>query len=480
MATVKYGLTRTGFKRKRLPEIIQSLNDRVSDKLGIPIQTGSNSIFGQLHGVYAFELSDLWELAENVYNAMYPNTAQGSSLSNAAALAGIAQIEAEQTTIIATCFGSDGAAIPYGAQISSSATSTMFFSCKQTDACIGSTKACYAEISIPSDIAAGIVYGITIDGTLAEYTAKTGDTKSIVLSGISSQFSFSDRTISINNDVMTIVMLSQKETFNVSSSNVSIQRIGTPINFVCDSYGAIAPIIGEVTNIITSYAGWEAVSNNVPASVGRDDESDTALRQRWSASVYERASAMVDSIAAAIYSDVDGVTAVKVYENQTDSIDEDNRPPHSVEAVVENGDASEIAAQIWKHKAAGIDTYGSAAEIINDSQGVQHTISFNRPEKIKIWIKITIGDNPDEVLPAAAMQEVAEAVLTKGMTQAIGEDVILQRYFAEIFAATKGIGYINITACTGDTPGLYNATNISINSRQIAIFDASRIEVSKQ
>lgn len=118
MAETKYGLTREGFKRKRLPEIQASINRRVADKLGVDIQTGSNSVFGQLHGVYAYELADLWELAQNVYNAMYPTTATGVSLSNAAALAGITLIEAEKSSLIATCYGDDGTSIPYGAQIS--------------------------------------------------------------------------------------------------------------------------------------------------------------------------------------------------------------------------------------------------------------------------------------------------------------------------------------------------------------------------
>ena len=62
----------------------------------------------------------------------------------------------------------------------------------------------------------------------------------------------------------------------------------------------------------------------------------------------------------------------------------------------------------------------------------------------------------------------------------MGQDVILQRYFAAIFSATTGIGYINLTACTGDEATSYTTNNIEINERQIAVFDESRIEVSKQ
>ena len=57
--------------------------------------------------------------------------------------------------------------------------------------------------------------------------------------------------------------------------------------------------------------------------------------------------------------------------------------------------------------------------------------------------------------------------------------MILQRYFAEIFKATRGVGYIELLAATGDSPGAYAKTNIIIDDRHIAVFDLSRIEVKK-
>lgn len=480
MSTVKYGLSRNGFKRKRLPEILQSLNDRVSDKLGIAIQTGSNSIFGQLHGIYAYEIADMWEQAEQVYNAMYPHTATGSSLSNAAALAGISMIEAERTTLVATCYGTEGASVPYGAQISSSADSTAIFDCQDLDEIITADRCSYAVIKLNGAVVAGTEYVVTIDGIRKSYTAVSGDTATIILTRISSQFSFTDRMLAISNEVLTITMSNERNTSVVTCSNLTISRMGSPFNFRCETYGAVSPNIGDVNQIITTYPGWDGVSNNVAANIGRDAESDTALRQRWSASVNDKAAAMVESISAAIYANVDGVTAVKVYENTKDVTDGDNRPPHSVEVVVAGGEEESIASQIWSHKAAGIDTYGSVSITIHDSQGIPQTMNFNRPEEVPIWMKIVISGTPDETLPAAALQEILAAVLTKGIAQGIGEDVILQRYFNTIFTATTGIGYISLMACSGSVMGGYTEDNISINSRQVAVLDKSRIEVSKK
>ena len=479
MATVDYGLSAAGFKRKRLPEIIQSLNNRVADKLGIPIETGANSIFGQLHGVYGYEIANLWELAEKIYNAMYPSTAQGASLSNAAGLAGIRQITAERSIVYATCYGTEGTQIPYGAQISSLNNPEMIFSCNETHAVITSGAANTVQCVIPAAIAAGTVYAITMDGVQKNYTATASDTKTTVLTAILSQFSFDDRTMTLANDVLTVAMNDASKTFAISAANITVQNIGSPVEFVSTAAGAVNPAIGTLTNIITAYTGWASVTNQAETIVGRNDETDIALRQRWSASVFDRASAIVEAIQAAIYANVTGVTSATVYENDSDDTDADGRPPHSIEAVVQGGDDLDIATEIWRTKAAGIDTYGSEAVEITDSQGVNHTMNFNRPAEVPVWIKVVISENPDETISPAAASEVAAAILAKGQAQAVGEDVILQRYFAAIFASTVGIGYINITATTGETPGEYSATNIVISPREIAVFDASRIEVTQ-
>ena len=474
----KYGLSREGFRRKRLPDILRSLHARVSDKLGIPIETGANSLLGQLHGVYAYEIADLWENAEDVYNAMYPHTASGVSLSYAAALAGIAQITAEKSVLIATCCGRDGTRLPYGVQVSPNGAVNVLFSCRETEAIISSNRASCAEIELDADPVAGTMYAVTIDGTKSIYTAKSQDGKTGVLAALASLLKEDSREVRVENDVLFLRLKNEQLTMSMALDNLSLRRVGSPVRFVCDKEGSIDPPLGSVTNIVTSVAGWATVSNNVPTIVGRADETDTELRQRWSSSVQQRSTAMTESIKAALYR-VAGVTAARVYENTSDSIDGEGRLPHSVEVVVVGGDVADVAKAIWQFKAGGIDTFGAIRHRLFDSDGFPHVIKFNRPISVKVWLKASIGENPDEELPTAALFEVGEALLRKGQQQEIGQDVILQRYFAEIFKATKGIGYIDLMATTGDSPGAYTKTNIIIDDRHVAVFDLSRIEVKK-
>lgn len=479
MATVKYGLSREGFKRKRLPEIRADLASRFSDAMGVPVETGPNSVLGQLFGVIAYEISDLWQMGEETYHAMYPSTAEGVNLSNAAGIAGITPITAECTTITATCTGVNGASIPYGARIQSSADTSMTFSCIDSPAYIDAGKANGATITMTVTPQDGTEYSITVDGVQASYTAGSGASQSDVLAGIAADLSSDAITTSVVNGVLSLSSADPLSTFSVSvGSGLSLGNVSSPARFRCDTAGQINPSLGSVNQIITTASGWTAVSNDAPAVVGRDAETDTELRQRWSSALYERSSAMVEAIQANIMKNVSGVVNAIVYENTSDETDEYGRPPHSIEAVVDGGDPGDIARAIWNKKAAGIDTYGSTSETIYDSQSAAHTINFNRPEQILVWMKIVVSANPDETMPAAALQEIEDAVLAQGQQQTMGQDVILQRYFCQIFNSTTGIGYINLTAATGSSPGAYSTNNIEINPRQIAVFDPSRIEVS--
>ena len=469
----EYGLSSTGFKQKRLADIIQSMNSRIADQLGVQISTESNSVFGQLIGVFSYEIADLWEQAAQVYGAMYPHTASGVSLDNSAALAGITPIAAEKTTVVCTCYGTNGTQIPYGAQISSATDSNIIFQCVDANAVISAQETCDVGITLAS-VTVGETYSATVDGVIYSHVATSTDTIATVLTAIGSQITAIPA--SVENDVLRITESNQENTFSVAiSNNMAFDTIGSPVTFECTTDGAITPAIGDLTDIVTTYAGWESVSNNVSANTGRLAESDTALRQRWNASLYTRSVGMTDSIASALMT-LNGVTSAYVYENDTDSTDAEGRPPHSIEAVVNGGETDEIGLAIWQKKAAGIDTFGSQSVSINDSQGFPHTINFNRPLIVPIYLNITVTEYPEEALPPNAQAMITEAVLDYGNTLTIGNDVILQRFMGAIYQNVTGIGYITVTASTDGST--YSSNNISIDARHVATFDATRIQVS--
>jgi uncharacterized phage protein gp47/JayE len=396
------------------------------------------------------------------------------SLSNAAGLAGIQLIDAEFTTLVATCFGANGTEIPYNAQITDG---TNTYSCTDVYAQIDSARACVVGVKLVGAVAEGTSYSLTIDGVTQAYTAASGDSAANVLVSLSALFSFTDRTMTVNNEAMLITMNDQSQTMNViPGNNLTLSTIGSPFNFKADTLGALSPNLGSITQIVTSYAGWDSVENNVAAVVGRDAETDISLRQRWGASVYDRASAMVEAIRAALIQ-TDGVTFAIVYENDTDTTDDDGRPPHSIEAVVAGGSPQDIGATIWRTHAGGITTYGSQAVTVNDSQGIPHIMRFNRPTEVPIYLQITVTANPEKELSGAAITLIQQAIVNQGAGLTVGQDVILQSFYGTVYTATSGaVGYMEIKGSTdGET---WSTENIVMDARHLATFDAANISVT--
>lgn len=469
---VKYGLSPEGFKRKRLPEIIDSLVQRTNDRLGISIQSGANSIFGQLYGIIGYELADIWEQAENVYYAMYPNTATGTSLTNAAALTAITPIEAEQTEVICMCTGTDQTLIPSNSKVQDRNNNTYT---NNNDVYIDKNNASKVEITIDT-ITTGTTYSLTINGQTQDYIAKSEDDISAVLTTLYSGFSFNDINFDLTNNILTISATNEEKTMKISVNNLKIQSIATPVSFYCNTYGAINPEIGTVDTINTAINGWDSVSN-IKNIVGRDAETDTELRQRWSQSVYARASNMIEAIQANVYRRVDGVTSCLVTENNTDTIDSDGLLPHSIKVIVEGGDEQEIAETIYQYSCRGIDFNGEIEKSVRDSAGVTHVIKFARPVAVKVWLKIEITKDAETEWGNNNINEIRELILEQTNNITVGQDVILQKFIGTLYNNIQGIAFISITACTGEVAGEYKQENIIIKPTEKASFDLSRIEV---
>lgn len=468
----EYGVTVNGFVRKRLTEIKSDLEANLAAAFGVAISTKANSVIGQLVGVEAAAFDDLWQVAEDIYNAMYPNTATGTSFDSSAGFAGVSRLNAQKTKLYEICYGAYNTKIARGAQIQGKDSS--YYEAYE-EKIISLSNAVNLALTLDS-VTSGSTYSVTIAGTTISYTAGTSDTVNTVLVSLTSGMP-TGWSGSVENNILTLTQTDRINGAVVSaSSNLTISSVGSPIVFYATEVGALDPAIGTVTSIITQISGWTGVSNESAAYPGRDSETDIALRIRYAATVSAEGMAMIESIRANLLENVDGVTAAIVFENKTDATDSDGRPPHSIEAVVQGGDEEEIAQMIWKKKAGGIDTYGATSEIITDSQGVEHTISFNRPAEVPIYLKCVVHEHAEVGLAGDAPQTIADYLLAQGSALGVGDDVILQKLAAYILQNVSGISYLELT---GSTDGItYSATNIAIGVRSVAIFTAARIEVT--
>lgn len=156
------------------------------------------------------------------------------------------------------------------------------------------------------------------------------------------------------------------------------------------------------------------------------------------------------------------------------------RPPHSFEAVVIGGTDQDIGDKIWIVKPAGIQTHGNTSVDIEDSEGDNQVMKFSRPVNKYVWIKVEITLNPEETFPADGLGQVANNILELGDMWEIGDDLILQKFYAPVYEV-EGISSViltqDLTDSPGDTPS-YGSINIPVGQVEIAVFALTRIDVS--
>lgn len=107
-----YGVTAAGFVRKRLADVKSEMEQAYRDTFGNGVDLSDASPFGQMIAIHSERESLLWELAEDVYNSQYPDTATGVSLDNAIAFTGHRRKGKTKSRVQATFTGTAATVIP--------------------------------------------------------------------------------------------------------------------------------------------------------------------------------------------------------------------------------------------------------------------------------------------------------------------------------------------------------------------------------
>ncbi|HDX8940255.1 TPA: baseplate J/gp47 family protein [Klebsiella michiganensis] len=228
----------------------------------------------------------------------------------------------------------------------------------------------------------------------------------------------------------------------------------------CASTGAVAALAGSITTINTPTRGWVSVTNPLAATVGVAAETDAQLRVRQSQSVAFASLTPFDAVDGAI-ANVEGVTRHKLFENDQEVTDSNGLPPHSISAIVEGGDATEIANTIRSVKGQGVSTYGTTAVIVTDKYGNPYTIRFSRPVDVPIYVAITL-----KALTGYSSQvgdEIKAAVAAYINSLAIGDSVLLSRVYSPA----------NLGVVSGGNARYYDIMELAIGKSASAVVAAN-------
>ena len=297
-------------------------------------------------------------------------------------------------------------------------------------------------------------------------------TFSLVLNGTpNTEFKKEDITIS---DKITGIY------YNLNT-DVIIGTNGTGIGqFICQYYGEYYPNTDTTFNILTPVVGLDSVTLDegiLNLVVGRQVETDEELRRRRMFSVQQTSTNTLASIKANLYS-LDGVLHVTYLENETESEDSNGLPMKSFEYIVDGGDNGEIAQTIFNNKPAGTRAFGSKEELINDSEGIVHSICYTPAKPINIGINIKIEASTSQ--SQTWKNEIAKALKDKfDDIQSIGTPVKGYNYYTVLTMFNEisdilEIQFYNVE----ETTDIKYYTTYDIGIREIAKLDVKNINIT--
>lgn len=476
----EYGLTPNGPNIKRLDTILDDLHDGLSEKWGVNTRQNPESLLGHLLTNVADRIAELWEYGEGIYYGMYPASAEGRNLDNAAQYGGSTRETAAKSYYSIHCTGTDGTVLAAGTLISSTTNPTTQLSIADSRKITRESfnRAQVKLASIEED-----VYTVAINGTVFSFSPQSADTLEI-LRGIKESIvdGHFECAVDEENEILTIESDDPlSSNVLVLSENLTTETVTSIIVFGTVETGDILLPDGVITNIVKADAGLLSVENKCGYIAGRDEETDVEFRKSYADKIFGRSSRMIESIRSAILNNVQGVQSVAGYENPSHEWDEMGRPPHSVEMVVDGGDSTEIAKQIWDNKAGGINTFGDVSVVIAGAYDEDITVRFNRPAKIYTWFRLGITLRKNEAIPPNYVELLRNVVLENMDALAAGDDVVPQEFMSDLYAACSGISYIDIgiyaTEDPLDSPRTFPTRSQEITARQRAYTTEDMIEV---
>lgn len=384
-----YGITATGFEPKPLSAIREDLEEAIKATLGSTVDLSANSALGQIVGIFAERLAELWELAQANYVSAFPDGAANAQLDEISSITGTARKPATKTKVLVLCSGTPATAIAAGKQVSVTGVGTKF------QATVG-----------------GVIGG---GGTVT-------------------------------------------------------------LEFEAVDTGPLLAVAGSLTTIETPVSGWSAAGNVADQFIlGTDIETDPELRLRRELSLRALGGGSNDAIRSGVF-EVNNVTAVFVFENETDFTDANGLPPHSFECVVYGGVDQDIADKIFAVKPVGVASHGTEVDTVTDSQGVDHTIKWSRPTVLNGYVTLDVVCNA--LAPVNVGDLIKAAVVAYGdLNLTVGSTFYPQAIVPAAFAASVGILNVN-EPLAGTAPSPGTSAPIVPTNRQVIDLDTSRVVVN--
>lgn len=202
-------------------------------------------------------------------------------------------------------------------------------------------------------------------------------------------------------------------TLFASVSDVTLDGGGNgTVDFQAVEPGPTAVNPGALTQIVTAVLGWDQLTNPTAATIGRNDESDLAGRQRRKNTLSLQNVALPLAATSALY-DIPNVKSLQYRENFTKAdatIDGIFLLANSVWACVDGGTDAEVAAALLENKSLGANWNGAVTvNMPHPGTGQTYPVKFDRPTSIALAARVTVRNGSALTdVPAAVRQAILD------------------------------------------------------------------------
>lgn len=406
---IVYGLTDEGLVIRTREVIREDINSQLRQLFGNSINLSDRSILGQIVGIISDRIGEVWELLEQVNSSQDPDKATKTLLDALCTLTGTFRPHAASSTVTLTLTGTNSTVIPFESEFATASTAKSFTTLDPATLTVPSAWTGLTAYVVGDRVLNTNVYDCIQAGTSAASPGPVGSNPDLVADG-------------------TCLW-----TF------VGVGPAAADVDAVSVELGPIVATRKDITTIVNSIGGLVSVTNLADASLGRLDAEDSELRILREDELSVAGSSPFDALLGQLRR-VDGVTAVTLFPNNTDTTDADGVPPHSVESLVRGGEDQDIWDALLANVAAGIGTHGTTIGTAEDSQGTLQTEKFSRPELIPIFVRLAVIKS-SIAYPADGDDQVKAAVIAFGATQGNGRDAVPEAIAARGF---KIVGVLNV------------------------------------
>lgn len=248
------------------------------------------------------------------------------------------------------------------------------------------------------------------------------------------------------------------------------------ITFECLKEGAITAQAGEIDSIITVIDGWDSVTNENNAIIGRDSQTDNELKSSRIRKIGSNGASNSCAIISQV-SKVTGVIGVSYRENvanEKKTIDFVDMEPHSTYICVDGGSDNAIA-EAYQVKKAGSTTVGKVTVKYKDEySGQTIDIKFDRPTLKPIKTQVTVLKEST----TSSMQAIKQVIIDYTLSDDNAVNGFKLGNQTTIFEITEalvnGIKGIKVTSCKlAEKTG-----NLSCDPIENKIFEKSTLNIS--